>query len=126
MSQQGSKVQLRVSWGKCTGGNWCELNKVDLSAQTFDGGGVYIIWHGGAKPKVVYVGQAKLFRDRLSDHRQDRRIQVYADRGMYVTWAVIEAAMRAGVEAYLTDKYGPLVGERRPAATPIPVNSPWD
>jgi hypothetical protein len=60
MPQQGSKVQLRVSWGKCTGGNWCEFNKVDLSAQTFDGGGVYIIWHGGAEPRVVYVGQGCL------------------------------------------------------------------
>ncbi len=46
--------------------------------------------------------------------------------GLYVTWAVVEPAKRDGVERYLADKYAPLVGERRPAATPIPVNSPWD
>jgi hypothetical protein len=53
-------------------------------------------------------------------------IQKYASRELFVTWATVEAGKRNGVEAYLSKRYAPLVGERRPAATPISVNSPWD
>jgi hypothetical protein len=75
---------------------------------------------------MVYVGQATVFRERLADHREDPRIQAYASRGLHVSWAVVKPAQRDGVEAYLTDRYSPLVGERRPVAVRITVNSPWD
>ena len=126
MTQHAGDVQLRVTWGRCARGNWCPLNTVDLKNSAFGSGGVYIIWHGGTKPRVVYVGQAKKFRDRLSDHRDDGRIQRYAPYGLYVTWAVVQATSRDGVENYLARTYEPLVGERRPTAAPIKVNLPWD
>ncbi len=125
VTQQSAGVQLQLAWGKCSGGNWCQLNSVNLSHDAFNRSGVYVIWHGGNKPRVVYVGQG-VVRDRLSDHREDARIQAYADRTLYVTWAAVPAGKRDGVEAYLSSTYGPLVGERRPTATPISVNSPWD
>jgi hypothetical protein len=124
MTQRSEGVQLQITWGKCTSGNWCQLNTVNLSSRAFDGGGVYIIWHSGANPRTVYVGQG-VIRDRLNDHRDDPRIQAYAKLGLYVTWASVQVAERGGVEAYLAAKYDPLVGERRPAAAPISVNSPW-
>lgn len=116
---------MRVAWGSCTRSEWCKLNSVDLSHQAFDGEGVYVIWHGGEKAAVVYVGQGN-FRDRLSDHRDDARIQTYANRGLYTTWATVDADKRDGVESYLSQAYAPLVGERHPAAKPISVNLPWD
>jgi len=128
VTQQSAGVQLQVAWRKCTGGSWCKLNNVDLSHDALNVKGVYIIWHDAtkqAKAAAVYVGQG-LVRDRLSDHRDDARIQAYAGRTLYVTWAAVEAGKRDGVEAYLSRTYAPLVGERRPAATPISVNSPWD
>jgi hypothetical protein len=126
MTQQAGKVQLRVTWGKCVGGNWCQLNTVNLGGQAFDDGGVYLIWHLGSPSRVVYVGQAAEFRARFAVHRNDPRIQKYAKLGLNVTWAPVRAAQRDGVEAYLADKWSPLVGERRPAAARIVVNSPWD
>jgi GIY-YIG catalytic domain len=125
MPQQTGKVQLRVTWGKCSNETWCLLNTVNLNHQTFDSGGVYIIWHAGLKPRVVYVGQAKVFRDRLADHRTDRYIQAYAKQQLYVTWAKVNPNQQDGVEVYLASKYSSLVGKRYPTATPITVNSPW-
>jgi hypothetical protein len=126
MTQQTGAVQLRVTWGTCTTGNWCKLNTVNLGGEAFGNGGVYLIWHAGSPARVVYVGQAAVFRDRLAAHRADARIQAYAKHGLYVTWATVRVGQRDGVEAHLADRWFPLVGDRRPTAARITVNSPWD
>lgn len=115
-----------LNWMKCQGDVWCKLNHVNLDHEHFNGkNGVYIIWHGGTDPKVVYVGQGNI-RDRLKNHRSDRRIQQYKDLDLYVTWATVSAQERAGVEAYLADYWNPKEGEQHPDARYINVNSPWD
>jgi hypothetical protein len=126
MAQQSGSTQLSVSWGKCTGGNWCQFATVDLGHEAFDGGGVYVIWHLGPKSRVVYVGQASVLRDRIAAHREDERILAYSSSGLRFTWTILRKAERDGAEVYLADRYQPLVGDRHPDATPIIVNSPWD
>ena len=126
MAQAGVQSQLQVQWGHCQGVTWWSLNSVDLSHETFSEGGVYLIWHGGDKSKVVYLGQASVLRDRLTAHRTDTRIQAFVGHGLFVTWAHLAEAKRDGVERYLSDYWKPLVGERRPDVPPIPVNSPWE
>ena len=118
-------AQLQVNWGNCIGDVWCSLNQVDSTHAAFGQSGVYVIWHGGQTPKVVRVGQATVFRDRLADHRKDAAIQQYARYGLYVTWAPVAQAKRDGVERYLAGRLSPLVGSRFPDATPISVNLPW-
>jgi hypothetical protein len=128
LTRQSTGVQLQLGWGKCRGGGWCGLNSVNLSHEALDVKGVYVIWCGATKNEraaVVYVGQGAV-KERLAAHRDDARIQQYADRTLYVTWAAVDAARRDGVESYLSSTYSPLVGERRPDATPISVNLPWD
>jgi hypothetical protein len=125
MTHKPEGVDLQVAWGKCAGNRWCQLNTVDLSNSAFDVGGVYLIWHAGSTPRMVYVGQGAI-RERLRDHLDDPRIQAYAKFGLYTTWANVQAAKRDGVEAYLAKVYDPLVGDRRPTAAPIAVNLPWD
>ena len=72
----------KLNWSKCQGEIWCKLNFVNLDHQHFNGvEGVYIIWHGGKNPHVVYVGQGKI-RDRLRAHRNDAEIQSYAPSGL--------------------------------------------
>ena len=116
---------MNVTWNKCDGGSWCSLNKVNLLHEHFDGmGGLYIIWHGGPTPKVVRVGQG-VIRDRLTAHRQDEEIQPYVGLNLYVTWASVDARSHDGVKAFLADELSPLVGERFPNVSPIPINLPW-
>jgi hypothetical protein len=115
---------LNVQWIKCNGGNWCGLNTVNLDTVT--GSGVYVIWHEGNPGRVVYVGQGGPISDRLEAHRADRRIQAYAQQGtLRVTWVVVPATLRDGVERYLADQWNPLVGDAHPDVGAIEVNSPF-
>lgn len=114
-----------LSWVKCVGDVWCKLDAVNLDHEHFDGmQGVYVIWHGGREPRVVYVGQGEI-RERLMSHRTDSRIQQYANLDLYVTWARVQPTQRDGVEVYLARHWAPRVGERHPDARPIEANSPW-
>jgi hypothetical protein len=126
MSYATSVIKHHMEWGKFTNGTWCPLDTVDLSHSAFSSGGVYIIWHGSSDAKVVYVGQATQFRDRLSAHRLDPRIQKYKAKGVYVTWATAPKASRDGIEVGLANLFNPLVGDRHPNVPAIRVNGPWD
>ena len=114
---------IQVHWMKCQADNWCPLD-LDLSSIDEDSAGVYIIWHGGRKPRVVRVGQGN-FRERFSSHRNDPEITEYAKEGdLYVTWAELPQSDRAAVEFYLFAKLHPLVGEVS-YAPETSVNLPW-
>ena len=111
-------------WKQCQYNLWCWLASVNLQHEHFDDmEGVYIIWHEGQNPHVVYVGSG-VIRDRLYEHREDERIQKYADLRLGVTWARVEKTSQPGVERYLADRWKPLVGEH-PQVPPIEVNSPF-
>jgi tricorn protease-like protein len=116
--------KLNVTWKKCgDDGHWCSFERVDLTNNTDTG--VYAIWHGGEKPKVVYIGQGKV-ADRVGAHRSDRRITAFANLKLYVTWANVSTFQMNGVERYLANRYPPLVGDAHPNVLPIEVNGPWD
>ena len=117
---------LHLEWVKCRGGVWCKLNTVNLSHEHFENmNGVYIIWHGGIHPKVVYVSQGNI-RQRLQAHRNNQEIQQYDYLDLFVTWASVNDAQRNGVEAYLADTWTPKVGSTPyPRTMRIRVNSPW-
>lgn len=116
---------LHLNWIKCAGDVWCKLNSVNLKHSHFNYmQGVYMIWHGGHNPAVVYIGQGNI-KDRLAEHRLDKRIRAYSNQELYVTWANVAEVHRNGVEAYLADYWKPKVGSSHPTAYHITVNSPW-
>jgi hypothetical protein len=119
-------VVTSLQWIKCGGATWCEFEGVNLAHNNLDNiEGVYIIWYGTPPAAaVIRIGQG-IIRDRIGDHRNDPEIKKYSRLGMFVTWAVVPAGQRNGVENYLSDQLKPVVGERFPNATPIPVNLPW-
>lgn len=114
---------MNVIWTKCTGNVWCTLNRVNLS--TVETEGVYVIWKPGSNGcpgQAVRVGQGDI-QDRLVTHRNDPEITKYGS-DLCVTWVAVESRYRDGVERYLAEQCSPLVGERFPLVTPIPVNLP--
>lgn len=116
---------MYVNWNKCQGDAWCRFNDVNLNDDHFDNmAGVYVIWHGGNNPKTVRVGQG-LIKDRIAAHRVDSEVQAYKQHGLFVTWASVPGNSRNGMEAFLAQNLDPIVGERFPNITPIPVNLPW-
>lgn len=116
---------MQLNWLKCTSGNWCSLERLDLSSITVKQG-VYIIWYQGQQSsKVVRVGQGNI-AERLSAHRNDPKILHYKSFGpLMVTWASVSSQHLDGVERYLADTWTPLVGDAFPNARPIAVSSPW-
>lgn len=115
---------LKLNWVKCGDDrHWCSLRTLDL--ETVKGSGVYIIWHEGNPARVVRIGQGDI-ADSLSHHRADLEILRYAATGtLRVTWAVVAADQRAGVERYLASLWPPPVGDAFPEVEPIAVNAPW-
>ena len=110
-------------------GNNFDFNSLNLTQAYFDNlDGVYIIWYPSNSPifpvTTVYAGQGRI-NNRLYVHRDDNRIQLYADRNLCVTWATTTARDRDGIEAYLHQRLNPLVRERTPTDRPISVNLPW-
>ena len=62
--------QLHLNWTKCQEDVWCKLSSVNLNHSHFNHlEGIYIIWHGGQYPAVVYIGQGNI-KDRIS-HTQE-------------------------------------------------------
>lgn len=117
---------MRLKWMKCRGGDWCTLDDVDLDHEHFRGlSGVYVIWHGGANPAVVYVGQGNVSA-RLRAHRSDPKIRRFAKHRLYVTWSSVPLVSCDGVEAYLARRWNPRIGKKHPMTPLIEVNAPWD
>ncbi len=117
---------MQLTWNKCRHNVWCKLNAVNLEHPHFNRCyGVYVIWHGGSNPAVVYVGQGNI-KDRLRQHRNEESIQRYESLGLYVTWASVLSEYRDGVEAYLAWRWQPKVGAAHPSATLIEIKSPWE
>ena len=117
--------QMQLNWTRCQGDVWCKLNSVNLGHDHFNNRhGVYIIWHGGTEPAVVYVNQGDI-KKCIANDRENSEIQEYKDLGLYVTWATVPERDRNGVEAYLADQWSPKIGKNHPQAPHIKVNSPW-
>jgi hypothetical protein len=117
-------ASLKVEWVVSKAGNWLSFESFNLSSAGTDAG-VYLIWHAGNPGRVVKVGQGNI-QERLQAHRANRAICSYKQRGeLRVTWAVVPAAHRDGVERYLGDYWKPLVAERFPDVVPIAVNQPF-
>ena len=86
---------------------------------------VVLVWRAGNPSQVVYVGQGDVAA-RVQQHRSNRTITGYARSGtLYVTWAAVPQSQRDGVERFLADRLGPLVGDAYPTAAPVAVNLPW-
>ena len=79
-------MSINVNWIKCQGDVWCPLSTVDLSHPHFvKMDGVYVIWHGGPKPTVVYVGKGQI-KERLQATGRIRKSRsspglVFSSRG---------------------------------------------
>lgn len=90
--------------------------------------GVFVIWHGGLRPRWVYVGASDDLAKDLDRMADDDDIMGYeVNGGLFVTWAAIRAEFQGGVVKYLNEAMDPLV-ENPWASTvddePVPVVFP--
>ena len=114
---------LKLDWHQRGANHWWLFRHVPLE-DLQDTQGVYIIWHSGQNPAVVYVGSGRI-ADRFRSHRLDGRIMSYAPSGLGVTWAEVPPEKQRGVERFLADTLSPVAGGRYPHDDHIAVNLPW-
>ena len=63
---------LYVDWQKNpVDGSWHRLRGLEVGNNL--GHGVYLIWHSGIEPRVIYVGHGQI-ADRLLEHQRARSI----------------------------------------------------
>lgn len=114
----------QLQWIKSLDNKWLDFTRLNLSQ--VHGTGVYVIWHGGANPRVVRVGQGSFSHD-FAHHRQDTQLMWHASQGpLFVTWAEVAAEEhRAGIETYLVQQFSPLLVHQMQQVAPLPVYSPF-
>jgi len=92
-----------LEWFKCFGDSWGDLLEINLDHRHFDGiKGVYVIWSGEEKPKVLKIGQG------------------------VITWTIVPESDSDGIEKFLGETLKPLIESRLPDTQPVEVNLPWE
>lgn len=117
---------MYLEWYNCVDDVWCELNRVDLNHSLFKGlEGVYIIWFYENKTTTVSVGEGIILKE-LSEKKNDRAIQAFNSRTIYVTWAEIEdSETRSEVLNYLSSELKPKIDTKSNNTNKLKVNLPW-
>jgi hypothetical protein len=116
-------------WSRSASGHFRRFINLDPEEEGLAGkGGVFVIWHGGLRPRWVYVGSSADLARAFHDLAEEREVMGFeVNGGLFVSWATIREEFRGGVVKYLCETMDPLV--ENPAAfrgddDPIPVVLP--
>ncbi|MSO88620.1 MAG: hypothetical protein EXQ89_01360 [Rhodospirillaceae bacterium] len=114
-------------WRRNAKGKFFRLADIDPPADMPEGGGVYVIWHGGVKPQWIVVGHNRNLRDHVEKIKKDQEVRSYeVNGGVFVTWSPIIENHRDGVVNYLIQVLKPVKSSvtRDANAKPIAVYIP--
>ena len=98
-----------IQWARNAKGRFHNLMFLDTAAENLQNvGGVFAIWHGGAKPMWLYVGSTPDLGQALEGKIDDPEIERFYDRvGVYVSWSLAKPEFHDGIVRYLTDTMMP-------------------
>lgn len=117
-------------WVRTPKGSFYRFNTFNPETAGIRGiGGVYVVWHSGARPRWVAVGQAVDLAKALDALLDDDEVMSHSIAGLYVTWAPIKPEYRAGVVKYLAEAMSPVVAPpdpKDPKIEPVPVLTPGE
>lgn len=130
--QSWHAVPTDPQWRRDPRGRFFRLHEVDVDGQQLHGsGGVYVLWHGGIRPRWVGVSATDDLGSALSSAADDPDIRSYeVHGGVYVTWSPVRREFRPGVVAYLTAMMCPILkatdtgGRHARAVDVVPVLMP--
>ena len=118
-------MPLEVKWERTDQCYWHELMKLDFSEPSYNRlRGIFIIWHGGSEPRVIYIGQGNIAKV-LEKLRLRREIENFESLGLYVTWAKFKPEQMNGVHRFLNDKLRPMLSMSKIEEHQIYVNLPF-
>ena len=113
-----------ISWVRNRNGNFYKFVTLRADRAGIAGGGVFAIWHSGAKPRWVMVGES----DDLPAKTIGGLTTIWSfnttPAAATLSWALIPSAYRAGIVKYLQETMKPLIERGQPIddkVEPIPV-----
>jgi hypothetical protein len=117
-----------LNWVRNKNGNFFKFVTLSVERSGIAGGGVYVLWHSGAKPRWVMVGASTdLAKDIGKLLNDDEVLEYNAHGGLFVSWAPVLPEYHAGVIKYLRESMKPLIDRGPPSPAdvdPIPVTAP--
>ena len=92
-----------IKWARNAKGRFHNLVFLDTTSENLNGtAGIYVIWHGGAQPKWLYVGVTKNLARVLDAKIDDPEIESYYERvGVYVSWSLVKPEYHKNIAHYL-------------------------
>ncbi len=118
-------MPLEVKWERTDQCYWHELMKIDFSDSLYNRlHGVFIIWHGGSNPRVLYIGQGHIAKE-LEKLKSKREIKKFELLGLFVTWAKFKPEHMNGIHRFLNDKLRPTLSMCKIEDHQIYVNLPF-
>ncbi len=116
-------------WARSPSGHFRRFINFDPEEEGLSGkGGVFVVWHGGLRPRWVYAGASADLARALHELADEDEVMAFeVNGGLFLTWAGIRQEYRNGVVKFLNEAMDPLV--ENPAAfvgddAPIPVVFP--
>jgi hypothetical protein len=114
---------LNVTWTKCAGGMWCELEKVNVAVS--QASGPFVVWFGTERRRTVRIGHGRVAQV-VRAQRHDGRVLRYRISGtLYVTWTALPDYEAQGAVIYLSRMMRPSIADSLPEVGEVEVNLPW-
>ena len=92
--------------------------------------GIFVLWHGGLKPKWIFVDKSRDLGHDLDAYLDDEDVMRYESRGgVFVSWAMIRPEYQDGVLKYLLETMDTLIDNPKPPGkdvTALPVMAPGE
>jgi len=119
-----------IKWARNRKERFHNLMFLDTTAENLaEIPGVYVIWHGGAGSRWLYVGATQDLSKTLDAKIDVPEIERYYERvSVYVTWSLVKPEYHGGIVRYLTDTMKPEIdnpdaenyAEEKPIAVLLP------
>jgi hypothetical protein len=117
-----------LSWVRNKNDKFHKFVTLDVERAGVKGGGIFILWHSGAKPRWVMVGASADLAGDIAKLLDDQELLQYnAHGGLFLSWAPVRPEYHAGVIKYLRESMKPLIDRGPPSPAdvdPIPVTAP--
>jgi len=118
-------------WTKSPGGKFHRLLFTDPEKLGISGvSGIYVLWHGGLKPKWIFVDKSNDLGRDLDAALDNQDVMAYDGRGgIFASWALIRPEYQDGVLKFLLETMTPLIDHPNPPKKKVealPVLAPGE
>lgn len=117
-----------LNWARNKNGNFFKFVTLRAERAGIAGGGIFVLWHSGVKPRWVMVGASTDLAKDIGKLLDDEELLEYnVHGGLFVSWAPVRPEYHAGVIKFLRESMKPLIDRGPPSpedVEPIPVTAP--